>query len=401
MKQLPIYIIPFLLLYACAVKSDQDIATHHNASAQYTCPMHSTVIRDTPGQCPVCGMDLVLKTETVAANNLELMLSDTQIKLANVTLQEVSMGTIGQTVPINAWLAINENFTETVSARTSGRIERLHFKESGKEVKKGDALYELYSEELLTLQKEYLIAKVQYERLSELRYKLFYEVAEKKLLLYGLSKEQVSALNERNLKDRITFQSPISGIIKEVYANEGNYVSEGSLLYKIENNAQLWVEAELYAKEAEYIKRGDKVSVQTAGIKTSAEATVIFLSPELRAGTQIMIVRATLPNPTLKLKPGQSAQVLLKHSQKHSITIPTDAVIRDGRGTHVFVQTDKNTFAPRVVQTGIENFVSIEITAGLSAGEKVVATGAYLLYSELVLKKDMDPMMDMSSTHIH
>ncbi|MBP9925577.1 MAG: efflux RND transporter periplasmic adaptor subunit [Cyclobacteriaceae bacterium] len=401
MKQLPIYIILFSFLYACAVKSDQDIAHHHNASAQYTCPMHPTVIRDMPGQCPVCGMDLVLKAEPSSTNSMELMLNDTQIKLANVTIQEVSMGSIGQTVPINAWLAINENFTESVSARTSGRIERLHFKESGKDVKKGEALYELYSEELLTLQKEYLLAKVQYERLGEPRYKSFYDAAEKKLLLYGLSKEQVSALNEQNLKDRITFLSPISGIIKEVYADEGNYVSEGSLLYKIENNSQLWVEAELYAKEAEYLKRGDKVRVQTAGIETWAEATVTFLSPELRAGTQVMIVRATLPNPTLKLKPGQSAQVLLKYSQKQSITIPTDAVIRDGRGTHVFVQTDHNTFAPRVVQTGIENFDSVEITAGLTAGEKVVATGAYLLYSELVLKKDIDPMMDMSPTHIH
>ncbi|MDZ7647103.1 MAG: hypothetical protein U5K54_07925 [Cytophagales bacterium] len=110
-----------------------------------------------------------------------------------------------------------------------------------------------------------------------------------------------------------------------------------------------------------------------------------------------MLVRATLPNPTLQVKPGQSAQVLLKHSARQSITIPTHAVIRDGRGTHVFVETNHNTFTPRAVKTGIENFDSIEITEGLTAGEKVVATGAYLLYSELVLKKGMDPFECLSN----
>jgi len=401
MKHLTICIILISLLAACTFKNEKDIIDRHSSTKQYTCPMHPAVIANAPGQCPVCGMDLVLKGETPAANNLELMLTDTQIKLANVTTQKVSVGSISQIIPINARLAINEDFTEFVSARAAGRIEKLYFKEGGREVRKGEALYELYSENLLTLQKEYLMARTQYNQLGgELRYKSFYEAAEKKLLLYGLSKEQVSRLNEQNLKDRITFPSPVSGIIKEIKVNEGNYVAEGSLLYRIENNSQLWVEGELYAKEADYLKRGDKILVQT-NAESSLEATITFISPELRAGTQVMIVRATLPNPTLLLKPGQSAQIIIGHSARQLITIPANAVIRAGRGAHVFVQTDHNTFAPRVVKTGIENFDSIEITEGLKTGETVVATGAYLLYSELVLKKGMDPMMSTSSTHIH
>jgi Cu(I)/Ag(I) efflux system membrane fusion protein len=402
MKKVQGYIFLFYLLSACTGKVDSDIAHAHSAATQYTCPMHPTVIAETPGKCPVCGMDLVPKKETASKkDNWDLMLSDTQIKLANVTIQEVGIGSIGQNISINARLAINEDFTETVSARIAGRVEKLYFKESGRGVEKGEALYELYSEDLLTLQKEYLLAIAQYKRLpNESRYKSFYKASEKKLLLYGLSKEQISRLNDESLRDRITFLSPASGIIKEISVSEGNYVSEGSLLYKIENNTQLWVEAELYSSEVNYLKRGDKITVQVTGVDKTLEATVTFLSPEFRAGTQVVLVRATLQNPTLQVKPGQSAQVLLKHSVRQSITIPTHAVIRDGRGTHVFVETDHNTFTPRSVHTGIENFDSIEITEGLTAGEKVVATGAYLLYSELVLKRGMDPSSD-SAMHKH
>lgn len=400
MKKLYRLLVLIWLVSACAGKTDHDI-THVHRTIQYTCPMHPAVIAEAPGKCPICGMDLVLKNETTSNSSMELMLSETQIRLANVTTQEVSIGAIGQSVLVTARLLVNEDFTEMISARISGRIERLYFKETGRQVKKGAVLYELYSENLLTLEKEYLLAKVQFEHLGEPRYKSFYEAAEKKLLLYGLSKEQLARLNEQNLEDRITFLSPITGIIKEINVNEGNYVNEGSLLYKIEDNTKLWVEAELYANEADYLKLGDKILVQVNGFEKALEAAITFLSPELRAGTQIMIVRATISNPTLQLKPGQSAQVLLKHSARQSITIPTDAVIRDGRGTHVFVQTDQNTFAPRTVQAGIENFGSIEITSGLNVGEKVVATGAYLLYSELILKQGLDPGMITSSTHQH
>jgi Cu(I)/Ag(I) efflux system membrane fusion protein len=87
------------------------------------------------------------------------------------------------------------------------------------------------------------------------------------------------------------------------------------------------------------------------------------------------------------------AQVFLKHSVNTSLTIPTDAVIHDQRGTHVYIQTANNTFVPRMVTTGVENFDSTEIIEGLKEGEVVVITGAYLLYSEIILKNGRDPML--------
>lgn len=400
-------IVALMILFAaCSTKTDQ-IATHDHSTStagKYTCPMHPSVVQDGPGQCPVCGMDLVKQNQT-NGNSSDLMLTDTQMKLANITTQVVKEQSIGQVLPINARLMANEELTEIISTRAAGRIERLYFKENGKTVKHGEPLYELYSENLLTLQKEYLLAKAQFEKLGkdEVRYESIWKATEKKLLLYGLTKIQIAKLHTiENLQPRITFLSPATGIIKEISATEGQYVNEGDLLYQIENTRQLWVEAELYPEETRYVKRGDKITVQLAGTENkSIEATVNFLNPEFQANTQVIILRATLSNPDQQWKPGQSAQVLLQHSDKKALSIPVDAVIRDERGDHVYVMVDQNTFAPRRVKTGIENFNAVEITEGLRAGETIAITGAYLLYSEIILKKGADPLASATSIHSH
>lgn len=400
------FVAMMILFVACSTKTEQN-ASHDNAAEateKYTCPMHPTVVQDGPGQCPVCGMDLVPQKQATG-NSSDLMLTDTQIKLANITTQTVKEQNIGQTLPINARLVANEELTEMISTRAAGRIERLYFKETGKTVQKGEALYDLYSETLLTLQREYLLAKAQFEKLGkqEVRYKSILKATEKKLLLYGLTSTQLKHLTSSdNLQAKITFVSPASGIIKEISAAEGQYVNEGALLYQIENTNQLWVEAELYPEETRYVKRGDRIKVEISSFENeSIEATINFLNPEFKANTQVTMLRATVSNTNLQWKPGQSAQVILQHSAKKAIAIPVDAVIRDERGTHVYVQTDQNTFAPRLVKTGIENFNLVEVTEGLKAGEIIAITGAYLLYSEIILKKGIDPLATAHSTHEH
>ena len=395
MKKIFIYAAFLLVAISCNTKHDQSTAQEHTeAKEKYTCPMHPSVMQDSPGQCSICGMDLVPVTKA-STNDSNLMLTDTQVNLANVTTQIVKAQNVEQTLPINAQLKANEDLTEVISARSTGRIEKLYIKETGRTVKQGEPLYELYSETLLTLQKEYLLAKEQFEKLGdqEVRYASFLNASEKKLLLYGLSRSHIDKLrNIDDLSARILFLSPASGIIKEINVAEGQTVAEGSLLYQIENTKQLWVEAELYPREMRLLKIGDKIKVQLSGFETEAtEATIIFLSPELRANKQVAILRGVVSNPSLQWKPGQSVQVFLQHSARKALSIPVDAVIRDEHGSHVYVQTDKNTFAARKVKTGIENFNSVEITEGLIEGEVIAVTGAYLLYSEVILKKGIDP----------
>lgn len=275
-------------------------------------------------------------------------------------------------------------------------LKKLFIKETGQAVKKGEPLYVLYSETLLTLQQEYLLAKEQYQSLgqTEKRYKSFLESAEKKLLLYGLTKGQVDNLTNRNsVQPRITFLSPASGIVTEISSSEGQYVTEGGMLYRIEDVSNLWIEAELYPGETSLVKTGDKVTVQVSGDNSGTmQAEVNFLSPEYRSNSQITIMRASLQNKNLNYKPGQQVQIFLTHSSKEAIAVPTDAVIRDGKGSHIYRQAGNNTFRPVMVKTGVESFDQVEITEGINEGDTVAVSGAYLLYSELILKKGTDPM---------
>lgn len=386
--QLSIVILA-LILGACSQPQN------HTEQARYTCPMHPQVVQDAPGACPVCGMDLVQASKVESGGN-DLMLSDTQIKLANITTQKVSLKSVGQTIAINARLTENEELTEVISSRAAGRIEKLFIKEPARMVRAGEPLYELYSETLLTLQREYLLAKEQYETLgkTESRYESFLKASERKLLLYGLTKSQIDTLSKsQTLQPRIAFMAPASGIVSEIRVNEGQYVEEGAILYRIENISQLWLEAELYPDEASLVKSGDKLMVRVNGFESSPlEAKVVFMSPEFRANTQVTIVRALVPNPSLKFKPGMQAQVLFTHSTHQAMAIPADAIIHDERGTHVYLETSTNTFQPRRVKTGLEDFEQVEIREGLQVGDRIAVTGAYLLYSEIVLKKGVDPM---------
>lgn len=378
-------------------EQNQDAHGEHNraqdeAAIKYTCSMHPQVVRDNPGQCPICGMDLVEIRKTDGASD-DLMLTSNQIKLANITIQRVTKKPVGQTVAINAQLKVDEQKSEVISSRAAGRIEKLLIKETGQSTRQGQPLYILYSEELLTLQQEYLLAKQQYEAIKEKRYKSFLDAAERKLLLYGLAKSQITQLSQNSLQPRITFLSPTSGIVTELNAAEGQYVSEGTSLFKIEDINSLWVEAELYPNETSVVKVGDKINVRVSGIEANTiETRVTFLSPEFRNNTQITIMRASIKNPDNIFRPGQFAQVYLTHSSREAIAVPSDAVIRDGEGSHVYLQSGHNTFRPQMVKTGIETFDQVEITEGLQEGDTVAVTGAYLLYSEIILKKGTDPM---------
>ena len=399
MRTISIIILAAVLLAGCSSEPnhaghDNGADTSNDVSTTYTCPMHPQIVQDKPGTCPICGMDLV-KVNKMDESSTDLMLTDSQMKLANITTQEVSTRPVGQTIAITGQLKVDEQKSEVISSRAAGRIEKLFAKETGQSIRRGEPLYVLYSEMLLTLQQEYLLAKEQYESLgdTEKRYKSFLDAAERKLLLYGLSKSQISQLNRSSLDPRVTFLSPSSGIITELRAAEGQYVSEGSSLYKIEDIGSLWVEAELYPNETSLMKIGDKISVRVSGSEmNTVETTVTFLSPEFRNNTQITIMRASVDNPGNLLKPGQFAQVYLTHSSREAIAVPVDAVIRDAQGSHVYLQAGQNTFRPQMVETGVEGFEQVEITEGLKVGDTVAISGAYLLYSEIILKKGTNPM---------
>lgn len=363
----------------------------------HTCPMHPQIVQDGPGSCPICGMDLVPAGQS--GSEQEIMLSERQVKLAGIEVDSVRAGGIGGNTFLTGRLKADQELVHTAGSRVPGRIERLYIKETGKPVSKGQSLYTIYSEQLLSLQKEYLLAREQYLQLGkdQDRYASFMEAAKKKLLLYGMTASQITDLTEsKTFSPSVTFLSPASGVVTEITVSEGQYVAEGSRLYTIGGLSRLWAEAELYPSEASRIKQGEQVQVIVGGFENEPiRGKVVFLAPQYRAGTQILTLRAAIPNPGGALIPGMQARLVLSEDSAQALVLPSGAVIREEKGSHVWIKTGEGTFAPRKVKTGMESFDKIAITDGLREGDLVVTSGAYLLYSELILKKGQQPMAAM------
>jgi len=361
---------------------------------KYTCPMHPQIIQDAPGTCPICQMDLVPLNQ--AGNDTELMLNASQIQLANVQTSKVGTGTFGSSKILNARLVSNPEASEIIAAKFPGRIEKLYANETGRLLSAGTPLYRIYSEELLTLQQDYLLQVKQVEAFPQERlYQTLKEAAGKKLVLFGYSDAQVKAL-EKN-KDNsatITVHAKRGGIIREINVTEGSYVGAGTTILSLENLGSLWVEADVYPAEVSSLKIGMPVKVRINGVQSKDQTVNInYISPQLNPGTQMLIIRGLISNAEGNLQPGMQANVYLPLSTvSNTIRLPLSAVVRSARGAHVWIRTGNETFSPRTVNTGVEDADNIVITSGLKGGEEVVTTGAYLLYSEFVLKKGADPL---------
>jgi Cu(I)/Ag(I) efflux system membrane fusion protein len=363
----------------------------------YTCPMHPQIMEPNPGTCPICGMDLVPVSQT--QTEAGIMLSENQMQLANIRTQEVGYGNIGNTTILTGATVANQNLAAQVSSRAAGRIERLYVRAEGEQIKKGDPLYDLYSERLLTLQQEYLLALAQQETLgsAERNYDQILQAAKESLLLYGVSERQIKQIARQGKPmTAITFFSEQAGVVEEIAVTEGQYISEGSPLFRLTDLSTLWVEAQMYPSELAMVQIGDSVDIRLSGYGAGpVRGKVVFLAPELQAGSRITLLRAVLANPGRRFQPGMQATVTLTGNTRRALSLPIDAVIRDGQGSYVWQKTAEGTFVPVMVTVGSESATTAEITAGLSEGDEVVVSGAYLLHSENVLKKGGDPMAGM------
>lgn len=387
---------PTVLFTAC--RDEKTTATSGGEKAQtYTCPMHPQIVQNKPGTCPICGMDLVPfdKTNT----DPSLTLGHAQQALANITTMAIGTNEFSNSTRLNGRLAINPEQTTFVSSRAPGRIEVLLVKETGVQVRRGQPLYKIYSEQLSTLQQEYLLTAAQAANFPEdKRFREIARAAKHKLLLYGQTEGQLQELiRSQKVSPYVTYSAQNSGVVAELSVSEGQYVAEGSTIMRLEGYGNLWVEADVYPSEANKVRVGQQVKVVVAGWEDQPQnMTISFITPALESGSQVMQIRGTIPNPNNHWQPGLQAIVLLPSKSKgKTLTLPVDAVIREESGTHVWIEKENGKFEPRMVTTGMETSDMVEIKSGLTEGDIVVVTGAYLLYSEFILKKGKNPMAAM------
>ncbi len=380
----------WLLLLACNNKPQPATIA---SDSYYTCSMHPQVMNDKPGNCPICHMELIVVKKTSTAAN-EIVLNDEQIRLGNIRADTLHDGVIDDQLVLTATLSTDETKTNNITARVMGRIDRLYFKSEGDFVAKGAHLYDLYSEELNNAQQEYIALLEKRQTLGNaiIDFDRLLQSAKTKLLLWGMSEAQVAALADSKKSSALTaFYSTASGYIAKLPVTEGQYVTEGDVIAKLANTATVWAEAQVYASQLSAINKNGTVIVTFPDLPGKTwNGKVEFVNPEISPGTRVNLIRVAVPNQQGQLKPGMPAYVRIKGVAQKTLTLPSDAVLRDGRMNVVWVQHEKNSFSRKMVEIGMESGDRVEIKSGLRHDDVVVTSGAYLLNSEFIFKKGGD-----------
>lgn len=391
-------IISMALVFFASCKNKKEIPK--NTDTYFTCSMHPQVVEYKPGKCPICKMELTQVMKKNGERNDELQLNEQQIKLGNIKTDTIRNGTIGDQLILTATLNFDQMKASSISSRVMGRVEKLYYKNLGDYVKKGSPLYDLYSEELNNAKQEFMLAldkKKTFTAEIVIDFDQLIQSAKNKLLLWGLSEAQVNELaNIKKAASTTTFYSKTDGYITQLDIREGDYIMEGGTIVTLADLSTLWVEAQVYTSQLAEVNRNSIAIVRLPDFDNKEiKGSIEFINPEINVNTRINLIRVSIPNIGNHLKPGMPAYILLKSPQRQTLTLPSDAVLRDGKGATVWLQTSLNTFKSVMVQTGLESGDRIEIISGIFNGDVIVVRGAYLLQSEFIFKKGANPMDGM------
>jgi len=382
-----------ITLLSCGKSTPSHDAHGEHSSADvaadyYTCPMHPQVRSDKPGVCPICHMDLVKasnggQSDDVSPDSL-VSLNDNEQRIANVSTVVVTSEVVGQSIRGYGVLEIPEPNKKVISARFSGRIERLFANAPGMRIKRGEPLFVVYSPDIIQGAHEYRQARSG----SGPNHESLLNAAQVKLQLFGLSGGQIAALDTmESLPLVMEYLSPVSGIIMEKRVVEGIYVTEGASLFEVSDISTLWNIAEVYEADATVVRIGDRATVFAGG--HSIRGQVSFIYPVVDPQTRTIKIRVTVENPRGNLRPNMYTETVFQRQQGVSLVVPVGAVLMTGKRNIVYVQAGKDgRYEAREIGLGARIDDNYEVTWGLSEGERVVREGGYLIDSESRLKID-------------
>jgi Cu(I)/Ag(I) efflux system membrane fusion protein len=377
--------------------------THQHGALQYTCPMHPFIIKDKPGACPICGMTLVPVKKAddgkPKQGELEMLehvsLSPTQMVMANVATVKVDRAPLAKEISAVGIVQYDQSRQAKVTAWVAGRIDRLYVNTVGAWVSKGRAVAEIYSPDLVSAQQEYLLALKSREQLKDSPIPSISQGGEglvgsarQRLKLLGVKDHQIAALEKTGQPNiRLSIYTPLAGIVIEKLVLQGQYVNVGDPLFTIADLSTVWVEAEVYESDFSFIKIGQKVDIDSQSYPGKTfTGRVSFIYPFLDPKTRTVKVRVEIANPGLRLKPDMFVKAAVKIPLGDALVVPVAAVMDNGKRQVVWQEIKPGMFAPRDVKIGARVGDSVQILSGLMRGDKVAASGGYLIDSEAQLK---------------
>jgi len=444
-------------------KSSEPVPPQVAQAQKYYCPMHPSYVSDKPGDCPICsmrlvpvpaekaetkdshakhepeqrrvlyyvdpmnpnnrsdkpgkapdGMDLVpVYADEAAAENAmggtgyaSVKISRDLQQMMGVTVEEAKLMNLEESIRTVGRVVPDETRLHHVHTKFEGFIEDLFVDYVGKFVREGQALFSIYSPELVATQKEYLLALRAQDQFGPvgsgpaLAGIDLVGSARQRLSQWDVSADQIAQIEKTGQPIKaLNMVSPFTGFVTAKTATHGMRVMPGDSLYDIMDLSTVWVLADVYEVNLPLVRMGQAAEMRLTYQPGKVwKGRVAYIPPTVEEKTRTVKVRLEFPNPAGALKPEMYADVEFKGSLGKALAVPESAVLSTGERTLVFVTDGKGTFEPREVTTGMKVRNYYEIKSGLSAGEKVATGANFLIDSESKLKAAIS---GAGSTHQH
>lgn len=397
MRSVYCYVVLSLVLTAC--NSIEESALEHaekHLDPTYVCPMHPQIVRDAPGSCPICGMDLVKKqpeNKQTAEQHPSVTLSAGTIQNMGVRTQKVQRGALSRIIQTVGYVTYDENKIAHLHPRSKGWVEKLKVRAEGDVVRADQVLLEMYSPEIFAAQEEFLVSlRVGNSKLLGENVTAINTVARQKLRLLAVPEAVINTLIDTGQAvDRIPLLAPQAGIITQLGIREGMYVTPSLELFTIADLSTIWVQIEVYEHQLNWVKEGQQAEITVPALPGRHwQGQVDYIYPQLTPQTRTLKVRLKFNNPKQLLKPNMFAQAEIQVQPKTNVLkIPQEALIVTGAGERVILALDEGRFQPVAVTSGISSQGIVEIRSGLKANQRIVTSGQFLIDSESNLQASL------------
>jgi Cu(I)/Ag(I) efflux system membrane fusion protein len=375
----------------------------------WTCSMHPFIIKDKPGTCPICGMELIKKIESASVEGAaqtpeqkqqadmigHVSLSPSQRVMANVATVEARQGSLNKEINAVGIVQYDQSRQAKVTAWIAGRIDRLNVNTVGAIVAKDKPVAEIYSPDLVATQQEYLLAVKSREQLKNSTIPSISQSGDglvasskQRLMLFGVKESQIEELEKTGKPNiRLPIYTPISGIVIDKMVQQGQYVNVGDVLFNVADLSKVWVEIDVFENEVPYVHVGQQVEIRSAVEHGAAfNGRISFVYPFHDPKTHTVKARVEMPNHGHQLKPDMFVNAIIRIPLVKGIIVPVTAVIDTGKRQVVWVETSPGMFEPRDVKAGERIEDKVQVLSGLKTGDKVAVSGGYLIDSESQLK---------------
>ena len=363
-------------------KQETEVHKHDESEKTiWTCAMHPQIRKEEPGDCPICGMELIpLEGSNAQIDEQAIGMSESAMKLAEVQTSSVTKGLTSKEVRLYGKIRIDERLLQSQTAHIPGRIEQLMVNVTGEQVKKGQLLARIYSPELVAAQKE-LIEAVSLKG----KYPNLLEAAREKLRNWKLSDTQISEI-EQSEKVTSTFDifANTSGVVVNRKVNEGDYITRGAVLLDVADLSKVWGVFDAYESDLTWVSLHQQVDFTTQSIpEKTFSGKVSFIDPVIDPAKRVARVRVELNNPGLQLKPEMFINGIIHSNLKGSgekLSIPQSAVLWTGTRSVVYVkipEAEHPSFKLREITLGAAMKNTYVVLDGLEEGEEIVTNGVF------------------------